>query len=271
MTVEEGKEGIKEEEKEIEEEDITKELCNVDCNIEKTDDSNTNPTEENCDNVCKRTDKPFHRVLWKSIKLNWLFYITLIVCCVVLSAHTGQHFLLHLLTVIIISLIGYFVHYASHKISFSKLYQGNKNYISENNFLNKCVLHACRFIDYHDKTHHDTDINKLWYNIVFEFINNVVLQGGLIVILVYLSRYLCMSTVMLWALMYATVHNINYLYVKPMTHQNHHKDKHTSYGLDIYDVLFNTKYDPTELEVYNHASINLVLITAAFVYFIYRK
>ena len=212
--------------------------------------------------------KQFYRNLWKSIKLNWLFYITVFVCCIALSAHTGTSFLNHILTLILVSTIGYFVHYTSHKISFTTLYKGNKNYITENKILNTCVTEVCRFLDFHDETHHNTEINKTWYNILFEFVNNVVMQGGLLVALIYFGKQLSISSIILWSFFYATVHNINYLFVKPQTHKNHHTDKHTSYGLDIYDVLFNTKYDPEELEIYNHASVNLFLITVIIIYFI---
>lgn len=231
-----------------------------------------NEPDVNTDTIDIKTEqKEFHGNLWKSIKLNWLFYITVIVCCIALSAHTGTSFTNHILTLIYASTLGYFIHYSSHKISFTKLYEGNVNYISENKILNTCVKEACRFLDFHDVTHHDTKINKEWYNILFEFINNFVMQGGLLVVLIYIAKQLSISSIILWALFYATVHNINYLYIKPQTHINHHHNKHTSYGLDIYDVLFNTKYDPDELEVYNHASVNVFLITIGIIYFISKK
>ena len=72
-------------------------------------------------------------------------------------------------------------------------------------------------------------------------------------------------------LFYATVHNINYNIVSPQTHQNHHKDKNTSYGLDIFDILFNTKYDVNEIENYNHGAINIIVLTLLFCYIMNKK
>lgn len=258
------------ENKEVETETNVELELEVKPDIERTYDvcgNNIQAVDETKEEDDVASPEPFKRNLWKSIKLNWLFYSTLILSCVVLSAHTGDSITNHFLTMFLVSLIGYFVHYISHRVSFTSLYTSNTNYVTENNILNTCILGICRFFDYHDVTHHDTEINKVWYNIVFEFINNVVTQGGLIIALIYLGKQLSTTSIALWALMYASIHNINYLFVKPKTHANHHIDKHTSYGLDVYDILFNTKYDPDEIEVYNHGSINIVILVVIFVYF----
>ena len=76
-----------------------------------------------------------------------------------------------------------------------------------------------------------------------------------------------MRVILLWALMYATAHNINYLFLKPTVHRDHHLHEDTNYGLDIADIIFDTKYDLTDIEDYNHISINLIVITAIMVYF----
>lgn len=53
----------------------------------------------------------------------------------------------------------------------------------------------------------------------------------------------------------------------------HHLDKHTNYGIDIWDIMFNTKYqgDNTDIENINHYSINVVIISAILVYVINNK
>ena len=73
---------------------------------------------------------------------------------------------------------------------------------------------------------------------------------------------------MLWALFYATVHNINYRIIEPIEHENHHKDEKTNYGIDIVDIILNSKYNtkhksniPITIEDHNHAAINIVIIT----------
>ena len=209
--------------------------------------------------------------LWKSIKLNWVFYISLLGCCYIMSKYTKYSFLQAFTSVLFISLLGYFVHMTGHYISFTKIYAANDNYFSRSSILNPLVKGICRFFDFHDVTHHDSSINKQPMNVIYEFINNFVLQGGLVVFLASIAHTFCIPAILLWALMYATVHNINYILMPPKTHQNHHMNKHSSYGLDIWDILFNTKADPDEVEVYNHMSINLILITLGLCYYYNRK
>jgi hypothetical protein len=69
--------------------------------------------------------------------------------------------------------------------------------------------------------------------------------------------------ILLWALAYCTGHTINYDYLKPVAHQYHHKDAHTNYGIDAWDIFFGTKHpDDKEVEDINHYSINMVVLTA---------
>ena len=74
-------------------------------------------------------------------------------------------------------------------MSFTNMYVSNKNYITENRILNPIMKGICHFLDFHDITHHDSTINKRWYNIVYEFVNNFVMQGGLIIIIRYILYY----------------------------------------------------------------------------------
>jgi len=65
--------------------------------------------------------------------------------------------------------------------------------------------------------------------------------------------------------MYATIHNINYVVSPSATHILHHVDKTTNYGIDIWDIVFGTKYDGDysidKLENINHYAINTAFIT----------
>jgi len=205
--------------------------------------------------------------LLKSITVNWFFYLSLIACCYYVSIHTHYSFKQAILSIIFISMIGYFTHMSGHYISTLKMYEANDNYITNNTVLDCIARNLCHFMDFHDTTHHDSDINKQPLNVLYEFINNFILQGGLIAFFAWTASNYCLPTIILWALMYATVHNINYILMPPKTHQNHHENKHSSYGLDIWDILFNTKADPDEVEVYNHMSINMILITLGIVYY----
>ena len=70
--------------------------------------------------------------------------------------------------------------------------------------------------------------------------------------------------------MYATIHNINYNIIHPLTHQQHHWNDKTNYGIDIWDIIIGSKYDWNEVETYNHTAINLIVITAV-IYYISNK
>ena len=66
----------------------------------------------------------------------------------------------------------------------------------------------------------------------------------------------------LWIILYATVHLINYRVVHPNSHISHHMDYYKNLSLtDMFDLMFNTKYDKTEIQDLNHFTINTVLIT----------
>ena len=89
------------------------------------------------------------------------------------------------------------------------------------------------------------------------------MQGFSIVILI---KTMDIRVILLWAFMYATIHNINYLYIKPSTHQGHHLNSHTNYGIDYMDIILNTKSDFNDIETHNHAAINLLVITYIITY-----
>jgi len=72
---------------------------------------------------------------------------------------------------------------------------------------------------------------------------------------------------MLWGLFYASFHIINYTFVEPTVHSDHHLNIYSNYGIDIFDILMGTKHDWSDIEDYNHYSINMVLISVLF-YFI---
>jgi hypothetical protein len=204
--------------------------------------------------------------LWKSIKMNFKFYIVLLLCILYISYTKKTSLFKIIITIIITSIIGYFIHLICHKISYTNMYNSNKNYITENKVLNKIVQKFCYFVDFHDIVHHNLEINKKWYNIILEFINNFLSQGGVIILFIYLAKILDIRTIFLWTLFYSSIHNINYNIVFPKTHQEHHKNKNTNYGIDIFDILFNTKYDNDVLENYNHGAINIIILTLLLCY-----
>jgi sterol desaturase/sphingolipid hydroxylase (fatty acid hydroxylase superfamily) len=96
---------------------------------------------------------------------------------------------------------------------------------------------------------------------------NLYTQGLGVIIFIESMKLLDYRVIVLWAFLYATVHNINYMYLSPTTHRDHHIDSSTNYGIDTLDILFNTKYNNNDIEDLNHASINLIFITCVIIFF----
>ena len=131
------------------------------------------------------------------------------------------------------------------------------------------MLKMVKFLEFHPKTHHNSNINTQFKNIIFEFINNLFTQGFFLIIIIKVIKYINIKIVILWAFFYATIHNINFLFIKPTTHRDHHLDNTTNYGLDIYDIIFGTKYNWGDIENYNHGVINMIIITII-IYYSYK-
>jgi hypothetical protein len=208
----------------------------------------------------------------ESIKVNKWFYLSLFLCFYMFKQSNPDNtsYIILVTSYIFIMVAGHVAHRISHNLIFTDAY----NKFKKNNVnprVDNILLKFCRFLDFHSITHHDTTINKQPANILYEFLNNIITQGGAIIIFVKLVNYFIdFRVVILWALMYATTHNINYLFTKPSTHRDHHLHDDTNYGIDIADILFDTKHDLDDIETHNHVSINLIIITLVIIYF-YKK
>jgi hypothetical protein len=207
--------------------------------------------------------------LKESIKKNKWFYLTLLVCFFMFKQSSPQDtsYILLVVSYIFTLILGHIVHRVSHNINFTNIYNKHKKR-NINHRIDGYILKICRFMDFHSTTHHDTTVNKQPANLFYEFINNVITQGGAVIIFVKLVNYFIdFRVIMLWALMYATTHNINYVFLKPSTHRDHHVDDNTNFGIDIADIIFDTKYNLDDIETHNHVSINLIIITLLIIYF----
>ena len=206
--------------------------------------------------------------IFQSFQLNYAFYLVLLVCIASLSYYSHTSFIWAIITVIFASCAGYFSHYVSHKINALELFQQlNKDNHISNTYAKTGIEMFCNMIDFHDQTHHDTDINKNWENILIEFAMNFYVQAGGFILIIWIAQQLNLYVITLWGLMYATIHNINYAIYPPATHMCHHIDKTTNYGIDIWDIIFNTKYgadySADKIENINHYAINTAIITVA--------
>jgi len=213
----------------------------------------------------EKEDKQLN-ILFESIKKNYLYFLTVFFCLYKFKQNKNYNssYIKLVFSFIIISMIGYLSHYISHHLNFTDFYKKNDNVLTRNSYINNTLTGLCRFLDFHDSRHHDTSINKQIKNIIYEFLNNVILQGVGLVIFI---KIMDIRVIILWAFMYATIHNINYLFIKPTTHSDHHLNSHTNYGIDFVDIIFNSKYDWNDIETHNHGAINLLLITYIICYF----
>jgi len=212
--------------------------------------------------------------IYKSIKQNYIFYIAILFCLYIFTqcSHNKSNFMYGIGSMIFITFYGYAIHYLSHFMgnTVSELYKSYDNIFTRNKYFDWFAQHLIYFGEFHSRVHHDTDINKTYKNISLEFINNLITQGCAIIFLKYALKFIDNRVILLWALYYATVHNINYNMIHPLTHKQHHLNNRTNYGIDIWDILIGSKYDWNEVETHNHTAINLIVI-AVVIYYISNK
>jgi len=203
------------------------------------------------------------RAILQSLWQNMPFYFVLMACMYWLSQ--GKSYLLTLLTVVLVSLYSFGMHYLSHHLLVMQWYNRYDNMITRSPLVGGFFKLLFQFTDSHATIHHDSSVNKRWYNILLEFINNAVSQGGMLIALKYLLQKADSNAILFWALFYATVHNINYRLVNPEVHKQHHVDPTSNQFMDLWDIIVGTKYDWTTIESHNHTIINAILITALIV------
>ena len=229
--------------------------------------------------------------LGESFTKNYIFWSVYVLSISCLSIRYGnqstgcKNIIGGFLTTISCMIIGWSVHLWVHINDFQQTYEDilnsetifSKALNSLPTFVHKIISWISRHVfDFHDKTHHDSSVNDIWYNVFMEASENVLMEGGLIVVLsrmfnlglrfheeVYVFNH---SISLVWALLYTTVHLINYKLIRSNTHMDHHKDRYTNFGIDTLDIVFNTKYDINKPEIFNHGAINMFFLTALIVF-----
>lgn len=225
------------------------------------------------------------KLLYSSLLKNYLLS-----CCIVIqiigfsilypsNKNIGLigNILFGFITFIISILIGYYTHVLSHLFDYEEIY---KNIFNSSNIigyslrklpksiqwiLNKFVY----LLDFHDKIHHDTKINKEWKNFLIELLMNVYTEGVYMIMLlkyfdfgIHINGYVFKfnyTILFAWSILYATIHNINYNIITPTCHIQHHLNESTNYGIDFMDIVLGSKYDDNPEEM-NHASLNVIII-----------
>ena len=204
-----------------------------------------------------------YRMLYQHFLKNIPFYIVLSYCLYLISGKSfcSINYLRCIFSWIFIGILGYFTHVISHNVDLRKIYNMFDNVFTRNEYYNKAMDSILKVYEFHDESHHNLEINKEPINIFYEFVTNIYTQGLWFILLVEFVKLIDTKVVLLWCFMYATIHNINYNILHPSVHRDHHKDCHTNYGIDVMDIVFNTKYDKNDIENFNHVSINLLILT----------
>lgn len=197
----------------------------------------------------------------QNMYINTPFYVILLSCLLVYSYIKQTSFVISTISLIVVSIIGYFIHVFSHSFSMTEMLSKQDNYFTRNTNIKPMLDGLCKFMDFHNDVHHDQEVNKHTRNIIYEAINNFLTQGGILFILSWLFKHCDPAMFLLWAFIYTTVHNVNYLFHQPIVHQQHHTNKHSNLGIDLWDIIFNSKYadDMAVVEDYNHMSINVII------------
>lgn len=220
----------------------------------------------------------------KSIYKNKIFWITSIisVCLLSIQKYTGiatnmWFCICGFITYCNTILLGYLIHYISHHNNFVSMY---KKIVTEyfncniKSNIHQLIITAINYsMDYHDVYHHDSNLNKQPYYLILEALNNIWMQGGCWILYIYIfSLNINIYNILLWSLVYSSFHNINYnLMEAPLIHQEHHQNIFTNIGIDIVDVIFDSKYDDNHIENINHYAINVAIITGILLYYKSRK
>jgi hypothetical protein len=211
------------------------------------------------------------RFLIDGYKKNYLFYITLFFCFYIFvknSKHGGSCvtqfglFLRLIFSFMVVTFYGYLFHYLSHLINFKNHYKDAESIITKNTVTKYLMDFVFSMLDFHHTTHHESSVSKQPLNVAKELSMNLFTQGVGMFLFV---KVVDTRIMLLWALLYATVHNINYVFTQPKSHMDHHKDCQTNYDLSVWDILLNTKYDINDVEDYNHMAFNTLVITVLIV------
>ena len=225
-----------------------------------------------------------------AIAINAKFWITLLCACIILALLRRDintpfinHIIIAIISVIIAAVTGWLAHLVSHSFDFAQAFKHIRTRSPTLNMLchikpiEIIIQNICYQLDFHHKIHHDTTINRKPIYILTEFIQNVITQGlGIALLLAWIGvsfgktaatfNYAAMT---MYGLLYATVHNINYILSPSICHEEHHRDELTNFGIDFLDIIFNTKFDTKNVESVNHYAPNIAII-CLLIYIIHR-
>ena len=127
---------------------------------------------------------------YESIKLNYIFWISSIICiCIITHYSTQKNYIHNVITYLIAMIVGWYVHVISHNSSVLELYDKCDCrfilYIKKfcpkiDKFIRNIILYTW---DFHHIIHHDSSVNKSIFNLIHEFMQNFLMEGGFLLFL----------------------------------------------------------------------------------------
>jgi len=230
--------------------------------------------------ILKLIEKKMLRI-GKSIKHNYLFWISIIFACYLLKTEESP-FGMSLLSFILAMFNGYLIHIGSHLLSLKKIYKKiikksiRKKYPKLDKIIRIVILYT---FDFHDKIHHNTKISRKPFNVLTEAFQNLITQSLILIVpfksinfkfMVFNKPYeFNYIIILLYGLLYVTFHHINFYILTSREHEYHHNYPKTNInGEQVFDIFFDTHVDCNN-ESFNHASINIILLCV--ILFYYKK
>ena len=141
-----------------------------------------------CTNICCQQNFYFKRmeILWKSIKLNYIFWTTSLISVALIAFYTNTNESIRskiassIISFILAMYFGYTVHSLSHTHDACLLYNDSDSppikYLKSKPRINKFIINLFTYtFDFHDKIHHDSKINKKPINVIIQTIISIIL------------------------------------------------------------------------------------------------
>lgn len=218
--------------------------------------------------------QPKTKLILKWVKYNSPFLITYFGASIYLSIKFGsiyfsrcENIAIGLLSMIIAPYLGYIVHVFSHMYNYKDVF--NKALPFTLFPLSQTLNMFSYILDFHDKIHHNKNINKKIHYIFLEALQNFMFQAGNLAIfnMLILENSLNNYVIMLWGFVYLTLHLINFQFVLHETHELHHENKFTNYEPYIFDIIHNTTNENLNtMETLNHGAINITVFVILIVF-----
>ena len=119
----------------------------------------------------------------ESMNKNWLYIFTYIIGVTAISIQYGNspyrisNVMNGFNTLITTMFVGWTTHYVSHNVNYKTIYKRClvRKYIKKKyRVLDWCLIRLCKILDFHERGHHDTTINKRLINVITEFVQNII-------------------------------------------------------------------------------------------------